>query len=422
MLLLAVPACRALAGGSAPSPAGLLAATQQAMRAGDVLAMESLLARARQRFPVDADVLLYDALLADMRWHDDIALSDLRSVAENAPAPDVKAPISRAEAHGRVGDKLFALGSWAESEPLLREGAGDGDAAARARRRAWAELAAVLPAVRRDPASVDAQVEFVPARVPELLVPAGDRGGAFVLDTGATFTTLSATLASALHVDVMVEGGQVRDGAGRPFPVLYGRLPELTLGGLRLRPMPVLVVRDQTLSMRDLYAGPERGVDGLLGLDVLTRFRVVLDPKARAATFTTPSGLAAGNAAPCLRVDGGLRVPVVVEGRSLWFQLDTGASHSSLTDAGLALVPGGAPRAAASFKSVYAPGGGRVSVRELRNVEVRVAGALFADVALPVIDRPSGSTGFPLHGVLGADLVLRCRTILDSGRLLLEVL
>ncbi len=410
--------CNVLGRGSTRSPAGLLHATQQALRAGDVLAMESLLARARQQFPVDCDVLLYDALLADMRWNDDIALSDLRSVVQRAPAPN----ISRAEAEGRLGDKLFALGSWAESEPVLRAGVAGGDPAVRARRTAWAELAAVLPPVRRDPASVEARVEIIAAQVPELVIAVGDRGGAFVCDTGATFTTVSEALATALRVDVMVPGGEVHDGAGRPFTVLFGRLPELSLGGLRLGPLPVLVVRDQTLSMRDLFGGPERGVDGLLGLDVLTRFRVVLDPKAKSLTLTTATGLSAGNAAPCLRVDGGLRVPVMISGRSLWFQLDTGASHTSLTDAGLTLVPGGAPRAVASFRSVHAPGGARVSVRELRNVDLRVAGALFADVALPVIDRPLGPSGFPLHGVLGADLVLRCRAILDSGRLLLEVL
>jgi predicted aspartyl protease len=258
--------------------------------------------------------------------------------------------------------------------------------------------------------------------VPELLIPASERGGAFVLDTGATFTTLSQTLAAALAVDALVPGGEVRDGAGKPFAASFGRLPELTVGGLRLGPMPVLVVRDQTLSMRDLFGGPERGVDGLLGLDVLTRFRVVIDPNARSVTLSTATGLAAGNAAPCLRIDGGLRVPVEVEGKSLWFQLDTGASRSSLTAAGLALVPGGEARAVASYSAVHAPGGARVAVRELRGVTMRVAGAPFSAVSLPVIDRPRGPSGFPLDGVLGADLVLRCRAVLDTGKLLLEVL
>src|SRR5690606_25183930 len=253
---LGVAACTVFGGADRRTPAALLHATQQALRAGDVLAMESLLARARQRFPVDADVLLYDALLADMRWHDDIGLADLRAAAA-AGHPQ----IPRAELEGRVGDKLFALGSWAESAPLLRAGAAGGDESARARRRAWAELADVLPAVHRDPASVQAQVEFNPAQVPELLLGLGDRGGAFVLDTGATFTTLSESLAARLRVDAKVEAGEVRDGAGRPFAACFARLPALMIGGLRLGPMPVLVVRDQTLSMRDLFGGPGRGVD-----------------------------------------------------------------------------------------------------------------------------------------------------------------
>lgn len=405
--------------GGSRSPGALLAAAQQALRAGDVLAMESLLARARQRFPTDRDVLLHDALLADMRWHDDIVLADLRSIVQSADAD----PAASADAHGRVGDKLFALGSWAESVPYLRIGAGEtAEAGVRTRRQVWAELAALLPPVRREPASVDLKVPFEPAAVPELAVALGAGTGAFVLDTGATFTTLSESLAAALHVDSLLAVGEVLDGAGRPFAASFGRLPDLVLGGLRLGAKPVLVVRDQTLAMRDLFGGPARGVDGLLGLDVLMRFRIVIDPKTKEVSIMTPSRASAGSAAPCLRIDGGLRVPVQVEGKSLWFQLDTGASHTSLTAAGIAQLPGGAARAVPSFRSVLAPGGARVSVRELRSLEVRVSGASFTDVSMPVIDRPAGPSGFPLHGVLGADLVLRCRTTLDSGTLVLEVL
>ncbi|MEZ5964125.1 MAG: pepsin/retropepsin-like aspartic protease family protein [Planctomycetota bacterium] len=404
--------------GTARSPAPLLQATQQALRAGDVLTMESLLARARQRFPTDCAVLSYDALLADMRWHDDIALADLRGVAQHTL--DASA---LAEASGRVGDKLFTLGSWAECVPHLRAGAGPtAEPTLRVRRQAWADLATVLPPVRRDPLSVDVRLPFEPASVPELMTLLGLGHGAFVLDTGATFTTLSESLASTLHVDALVPIGEVHDGAGRPFPAAFGRIPDLVLGGLRLGAKPVLVVRDQTLSMRDLFGGPSRGVDGLLGLDVIVRFRLVIDPKERTVAISTPTGSVAGSTAPCLRVDGGLRVPVQVEGKSLWFQLDTGASHTSLTAAGIAQLPGGAARAVPGYRAVHAPGGERISVRELQNLQVRVSGASFSDVTLPVIDRPTGASGFPLHGVLGADLVLRCRTTLESGLLLLEVL
>lgn len=403
---------------SRSAAASLLQATQQALRAGDVLAMESLMARARQRFPIDPDVLSYDALLADMRWHEDIALADLRSLVMHAGEGDASC-----EANGRLGDKLFALGSWAECVPFLRAGVGSATPqAVRARRQAWAELAEVLPPVRREPSSVDARVPLDATHVPELLLGLGESRGAFLLDTGATFSTLSRSLAAALHVDAITPAGEVLDGAGRPFPASFGRLPDLVLGGLRLGAIPVLVVDDPVLAMRDLFGGPDRGVDGLLGLDVLVRFRIVVDPDAATVSIVTPTGLRGGSSAPCLRVDGGLRVPVQVEGRSLWFQLDTGASHTSLTAAGLAQLPGGDARARPSFRTVLAPGGARVSVRELANLDVRVSGASFADVTLPVIDRPTGSSGFPLHGVLGADLALKCRLTLDSGRLLLEVL
>jgi hypothetical protein len=392
------------------SPAALLVATQQALRAGDVLAMESLLARARQRFPVDRDVLLHDALLAGMRWRDDVALGDLRAVARLSGS----SALADAEARGRVGEQLFAMGAWAESAGYLGAGATDYvEPLTRARWRALAALAEVLPSTRRDPLGLDVLVPLDPVGVPELLVGLGERGGAFVLDTGATFTTLSESLARSLDVESLQDG--------QLFPVRFGRLPLLALGELRLRAMPVLVVRDQILAMRDLLSGPGRAVDGLLGLDVIGRFHVVVDPAARTVNFASKRGLNAGNAAPCLRVDGGLRVPVQVEGRDLWFQLDTGASHSSLAESGLALLPGGAARAAPSHRAVHTPGGQRFSVRELRSVEVRVAGARFEDVSLPVIDRAPTPSGFPLHGVLGADLVLRCRLHLDGGKVLLEI-
>ncbi len=390
---------------------------QGALRAGDVLTTEGLLARARQRFPVDLDVLRFDALVADMRWRDEIAIADLKAICRLGSDP-----AAVAEASGRAGEKLFMVGYWRESESLLRAAVeAGGESQERARRHAWAELAGRLPTIWRGPSSVEATAPLAHERLPEILLGVGERGGAFVLDTGATLTTLSLSLASALRVEPLLPGGQVSDGAGRPFPVQYGILQELLVGAVRLGPLPVLVVSDQVLAMRDLFGGPGRAVDGLLGLDVIGRFRVEVDAVARRLTIASPRGLAAAHAVPALRVDGGLRIPVVVEGRSLWFQLDTGASHSSLTPAGVRELPGGDDRAAAGFRVVHSPGGTRYSVRELRGLEVRASGAAFAGIDLPVVDRPGGETGLPLHGVLGADLVSRCRMVFDSGRVALEV-
>lgn len=417
-LVLGASACVHAGRGDWPSDRDqLLATMQEALRAGDVLTTEGLLARARQRYPIDTDVLRLDALMADMRWRDEIAIADLKAICrlESDPA-------AIAEASGRAGEKLFMVGYWRESEAHLRAAiAGEAESPERSRRQAWADLARSLPAIWRGPTSVEASAPLASEPLPELLLGVGERGGAFVLDTGATITTLSMSLARALGVEPLLPGGEVSDGAGQPFSVHYGILQELLVGAVRLGPLPVLVVSDQVLAMRDLFGGPGRAVDGLLGLDVIVRFRVEVDAKARLLTVSSPRGIDAAHAVPALRVDGGLRIPVVVEGRSLWFQLDTGASHSSLTPAGVRELPGGDLRAAAGFRIVHSPGGTRYSVRELRSLEVRASGAIFSEVDLPVVDRPAGATGLPLHGVIGADLVSRCRMIFERGRLVLEV-
>ncbi len=93
---------------------------------------------------------------------------------------------------------------------------------------------------------------------------------------------------------------------------------------------------------------------------------------------------------------------------------DTGASHSSLTSLGVDNLPPGR-RAAPSFRRVRTVGGGMIAVRELRDLVLRVSDARFRGVVLPIVDRGSGGS-FPVHGVLGMDLLGRCRVTFDRGR------
>jgi hypothetical protein len=117
----------------------------------------------------------------------------------------------------------------------------------------------------------------------------------------------------------------------------------------------------------------------------------------------------------CVRAEGRCLVPVVVEGARLWFVLDTGASHSSLTALGLSRIPGGDERAVPSFRRVRTVGGGLVAVKEVRDLVLRCSDARFLQVTLPVVNRGRAEV-FPVHGVLGIDLLSRCRVTLDRGR------
>ena len=103
----------------------------------------------------------------------------------------------------------------------------------------------------------------------------------------------------------------------------------------------------------------------------------------------------------------------------MWFVLDTGASHSSLTPVGIGVLAGGSTRATPGFRRVRTAGGGALSVRQVRNLVLRVSQTRFPGVDLPIVAREE-DTLFPVHGVLGVDLLRNCRLTLDRGRVRLE--
>ena len=102
----------------------------------------------------------------------------------------------------------------------------------------------------------------------------------------------------------------------------------------------------------------------------------------------------------------------------MWFILDTAASHSSLTKRGLRDLPGGDRRATADLRSLRSLGGTFLS-KEVSGVVVQTSAVKFTGIEFPVIDRVSLGI-FPVHGVLGVDLLRNCRMTLDGGRVLLE--
>ncbi len=394
-----------------PGPFAL--AAQAALAAGDLRRAESLLHEARRRTRgTDAAVHLWLATVAAMQWQSDVALRHLRVVLD---LPD-RAGWTEAEVRGEMGDLLFRVGRYGDSAAHLLAGsegrAGDS-------RRARGELARLLPSLRKTPAVEFAELPLLQGSLPRLLCAVGPLERVFVLDTGASFSTLSRSMAGELGVDPILSAGVGTDGQGQRFPTAVGRLPTFALGDVDVGPQPVLVVDDDRLAVRDVADGFARATGALVGLDVITRFSATLDPGRGSLVLRPPGRLAEVDSQPCLWVRNRLLVPVEIEEQRLWFALDTGASASSLTEQGLGLLVGGHERAQEGFHEVLSPGGSRVSVRVVRGLVLRVSDVRFRGVDLPVLEREAQDL-FPLHGVLGADLLLRCRTTLDSGRVRME--
>ncbi|MCA8941312.1 MAG: retropepsin-like domain-containing protein, partial [Planctomycetes bacterium] len=264
--------------------------------------------RGLERFPDSSVILAWNALVAQMQWQESRALALLRKLREG----DDYAGIEYAELQGRIGDLLFRTGSYSDSIPFLNA-AGDGPQAAR--RSALVELARELPYERLQPGRLVAELPLLEGSLPTLLCSVADRQRPFVLDTGASMTALTRSLATELGVAPVVEAGTAVDGTGRELPVALGVLHALSLGTVRLDSQPVLVVDDSALSLKDPFGGPMQAPKAVVGLDVLARFRVTFDPTRQSVLFELSRGLDEPRAVGCVQFDGRCLVPVRVEGR-----------------------------------------------------------------------------------------------------------
>jgi hypothetical protein len=231
--------------------------------------------------------------------------------------------------------------------------------------------------------------------------------------------TLAKSLAEEVGIRELHDFGMVRDSLGRQHSSWIGVLPQFAIGGVAVGPLPVLIVDDQRLALRDTFGGPDHPPRAVIGLDVLSRFRLVFDLTRKTVRFESPRGLTEKGAVAGLLVDGCMVFPVGIDGVDMWFILDTAASHSSLTEAGLRVLPGGERRALPDYRHPTSLAGRGFIARKVGGMVLQTSAVKFTGVEMPVVERLGGGS-FPIHGVLGVDLIRRCRLTIDSGRILLD--
>lgn len=98
----------------------------------------------------------------------------------------------------------------------------------------------------------------------------------FVLDTGASVTVLSSSVASA--VGIGTDTADAMTGAGGRLRATVGRAAALSVGGVELPDVTVFVAD----FLADLASVTEVPLDGIIGYNFLRHFRVTIDyPAAR---------------------------------------------------------------------------------------------------------------------------------------------
>ena len=96
--------------------------------------------------------------------------------------------------------------------------------------------------------------------------------GTFVLDTGATFVSLKKTFAQRASVQIDQESAVQLHTANGIVNGKRGRAARIQLRSLQAQDVPIVVQDDAMATFGD-------GVDGLLGMSFLSRFKVTIDAK-----------------------------------------------------------------------------------------------------------------------------------------------
>jgi aspartyl protease family protein len=111
-----------------------------------------------------------------------------------------------------------------------------------------------------------------PNSIVKLPVSINGTRGLFVLDTGATFVTLKNTFAQKAKIEV--DGNSIvrLHTANGTSMAKRGRAGTIQLRSLQAKEVPVVVQDDAKVSFGD-------GVDGLLGMSFLSRFKLTVDAK-----------------------------------------------------------------------------------------------------------------------------------------------
>lgn len=154
----------------------------------------------------------------------------------------------------------------------------------------------------------------------------------FVLDTGSGISVISAETAQKLKIKPVTRGGLARGiGGNGKFEIVYGFLPSIYIGEVKIKNIPIYI--------RQFHTQNER-VDGYIGLALISKFLTTLDYGDSTLTLINQNSaakesVAAGRLSLPLRLtsSGFLSGEVGLEGVEvpLNFIVDTGASVSVIS-------------------------------------------------------------------------------------------
>jgi predicted aspartyl protease len=102
----------------------------------------------------------------------------------------------------------------------------------------------------------------------------------FVLDTGAGGTIISPELAKKLDIKSEKRDGERAVGAGGNLDIQFGSLKSLAIGETQVKNLNVGI-----MDLTGISKAIETDIDGIVGYNFLTKFRVTIDYPKSTVTF-----------------------------------------------------------------------------------------------------------------------------------------
>jgi predicted aspartyl protease len=242
---------------------------------------------------------------------------------------------------------------------------------------------------------------FIPATV-------NGRAGRYMVDTGAAFSTVSASEARRLGLRRLPEASVVGgDSAGHTVGMRLATSDRFAVGGVVLHHVVFAVVEDDAPPFDELPAG-ERGVIGLPVLLALSRITWTAE-----GSFVVIRQGACASGGSDLAFDGNEPViDVGYEGRHITAFLDTGATKSRLSALFAAEFPSVLRGAAGETTRVTGLGGAaQIAAATVPDLALRIGEFGAALNSAEVLLRPHSAEPERRHGTIGLDLLLKARCV-----------
>jgi clan AA aspartic protease (TIGR02281 family) len=165
---------------------------------------------------------------------------------------------------GQFCDAVLPVETWVSLNPAQNETS-----------QTQAMIATYRSKGKCEPGSATGEEVFAVSRpnaVVKLPVSINGTRGLFALDTGATFVTLKNTFAQKARVQVDSNSIVRLNTANGTSTAKRGRAATIQLRSLQAKDVPIVIQDDAKVSFGD-------GVDGLLGMSFLSRFKLTVDAK-----------------------------------------------------------------------------------------------------------------------------------------------